>query len=668
MESNGLPIWAVIPLLALGLSVRILLAVLRSREPLVMPRGVSPNERDPSARRSWPVSLVFGAGLVFLYVGERIVEAGSSRLLASGLGVLAVLFSLAWRILRSRQVAAHPDRVRVEKSFIDFQVISIGALALYFVQSDAWAKVAKVTLENQSPKLAGALAALWPALLIVGAVPILLMEIAYWTMARAVRVELGRIREATFAGLGLAFALVFAFALQYVASERDARVDLSYFRTAKPGDATRKLVASLDEPVKVSLFFPPANDVAEEVKSYFDDLKAESPKLEVELLDQPLEPVRSRELGVSGNGTIVVSKGTKKESMVIGTELEKARSSLRGLDQDVQKRLLLVARAKRIIYLTQGHGERREEPIGSIDQRATISGLRGALREQNYELKNLTTAEGLGADVPKDAAAVLILGPTTAFTEPEAKSIEEYEKRGGKLLIALDPESGLDFKELLKPLGLKFDPTVLANDSAFIRSSGGPSDRTILSTTSFSSHPVASTIGRVGAPVVLLTSGSLDELPAHPAEVVIDFSVRANPQTFNDLNNNFNADTPPEVRKSYGLVASVTRRAPSNKLEEELRAVVIADSDALADVVISQVRTNQALALDTLKWLFGEERTMGLTNSENDVAIVRTRQEDMVLFYSTIFLAPIAVLSVGLLIRRRKARSPALPAPKEVRT
>lgn len=616
--------------------------------------------------RSWPTSVIFAIGLVFLYVGERIAENGNNRAILSGLGAVVVLFAIGLRFTRIKQ--ASEDRKQVERAFLWLQLVGLCGLLLYLVQSDTWAKVAGATLETSSPKLAGVLAALWPALIAVCVVPQLIMEFAYATMARAPKVELGRVREATWSGLGLSFALIFAVAFQYVASERDGRVDLSYFRTAKPGDATRKLVASLDEPLKVSLFFPPANDVAEEVKSYFDDLKAESPKLEVELLDHPLEPVKARELGVSGNGTIVVAKGTRKESLVIGTEIEKARSSLRGLDQDVQKRLLLVAKSRRTIYLTTGHGERREEPLGSVDQRATISGLRGALKEQNYDLKQLSTAEGLGADIPKDAAAVLILGPTTAFSEPEAKSIEDYGRKGGKLLIALDPESGLDFKELMQPLGLKFDPAVLANDTVFIRSTNGPSDRTILATTSFSSHPVATTIGRAGSPVVFLTSGAVEELPAHPADIVVDFSVRANPQTFNDLNNNFQADVPPESRKAYGLVASVTRRAPSNKLEEELRAVVMADSDALGDIVLSQVRTNQALALDTLKWLFGEERTMGLANSESDVAIVRTRQQDMVWFYSTIFLAPGAVVLAGFFARRKKARrEPAVPG-KEVRT
>jgi hypothetical protein len=619
--------------------------------------------------RSFPVGFTYGIGLLFLYAGERIAETGTNRAVLSGLGAMVVLFSLVLRFMRSRGVAA--DRTAVERSFLRLQLLGIGALVLYLVQSDTWAKIASATLETTSPKLAGALAAFWPALLTVAVTPMILMEFAYASMAKGRVVELGRMREATYSGLGLAFALIFTMAFQYIASERDARVDLSYFRTSKPGDATRKLVASLDEPIKVTLFFPPANDVAEEVKQYFEDLKRESPKLEVEVLDYPLEPKKARELSVSGNGTLVVSKGAKKEMVSIGTELEKARSSLRGLDQDVQKRLLLVAKSKRTIYLTVGHGERREEPVGVSDQRATISGLMNALRDQNYELKALSTAQGLGADVPQDAAAVLVLGPTSAFSPPEAKSLVEYGKKGGKLVIALDPEAGLDFKELMEPLGLKFSPTVLANDASFIRYTGGPSDRAILATTTFSSHAVASSVGRVGAPAIFFTSGAIDELPAHPADISVDFTVRASPQTYNDLNNNFTADGPAEVRKAYGLMASVTRRAASNKVEDELRAVVLADSDAIGDLVLvqSQVRTNQALVIDALKWLFGEERTMGLTNSENDVAIVRTREQDKIWFYSTIFLAPALVVLAGFLARRRKPRSTAVPAPaQEVRT
>ena len=183
--------------------------------------------------RSWPVSLIFAIGLVFLFVGERIVE-GPSRMAMSGLGALIVVFSLGLRLVRSRQAAA--ERAAVEKSFLALQGIAVAALLLYVVQSDLWAKIASATLETDSPKLAGALAALWPALIAVVVPPLVLMEVGYLAMTRAPKVELLRMREAMYSGLGLGFTLVFAVAAQYVASERDHRADFSYFRTSKPGD------------------------------------------------------------------------------------------------------------------------------------------------------------------------------------------------------------------------------------------------------------------------------------------------------------------------------------------------------------------------------------------------------------------------------------------------
>ena len=84
-------------------------------------------------------------------------------------------------------------------------------------------------------------------------------------MARAAVIEAARVRAALFAGLGLSFALVFAFGAMFVAANRDPKWDLSYFRTAKPGDATRNIIRALQEPLEVSLFFPPANEVREQV-------------------------------------------------------------------------------------------------------------------------------------------------------------------------------------------------------------------------------------------------------------------------------------------------------------------------------------------------------------------------------------------------------------------
>lgn len=606
--------------------------------------------------KSYVASIVWVVGLVLVYVGERIVGVGTQRAVISGLGVALVLAALALRALRLR---AGGDRRSVELALLGFAGGAAVSVLLYFVQSDAFAKLTGSALEQSAPKLAGALAALWPAVLVAALLPTFLIELSYAAMAKAPRVELGRIGEAAFSGLGLASAIVFAFALVYVATERDAKWDLSYFRTAKPGEASRNLVRSLEEPVQVSLFFPPANDVAEQVVDYFDDLRRESPKLEVARYDHALDVAKAKELGVSTNGVVVVSKGARREQLMIGQELEKARGQLRGLDQDIQKRLLMVARAKKTIYFTTGHGERSEDKLSPTDERATLRLLRAALKARNYDLRPLGLAEGLANEVPKDAAAVAVIGPTEPFLEGEVASLSAYLGRGGRLLLALDPETGRDFKALLQPLGLTFQPTTLANDVSHARKSFQVSDRAIIVTTSFSSHPSVTSSGRMGFPMVFMGAGALDRLAQHPAEVSIDFAVRAAASTWDDQNGNFNHDPPGESRKAWSVVAAVTRRAKdAKKPEEEGRAVVLADSDALGDELITVARGNEIFAVDTLKWLLGDEALLGATSAETDVPIQRSRKQDLVWFYSSIFVAPLAVVLAGYLASRRRRRAP----------
>lgn len=608
--------------------------------------------QDVVRSRSWPASALLAGGLVLTWLGERVAEAGNSRLALSALGVAALLGALAWRTVRSRKADAQARPV--EQALSGLVAIAVAAVGLYYVQSDVMAKLDFQALSVRWPTLASALAALWPAVLATAAFPLFFMELAYGAMARAPRLETARLRDALFSGLGLASALIFAFSAMYVASERDAKVDLSYFRTAKPGEATQRLVQSLTEPVVVYLFFPPANDVAEQVRAYFDDLKGQG-KLQVQEVDHALEPQRARELGVSANGAIVLQRGGRKETVFIGQELEKSRAQLRTLDQDVQKKLLQVARSSKTIYLTTGHGERSEEQLPG-EQRSTIALLRGELKAQNYELRTLSASEGLGSELPKDAAAVLVLGPRESFSPPEAAALEAYAKRGGKLLIAVDPEAGKDFAELLAPLGLTFGTAVLANDTAYAKKTYTPQDRTIIGTRSFSSHPAVTSNSRGGYPMFAMGAGAIEEAKSHPAELVIDFPVRAEPNTWNDLNSNYQYDAPAETRKAWGLAAAVTRKAPSNKPEEELRALVLGDSDAVADEVLQGARGNAYFVLDGLKWLLGDEALAGATNTETDAPILRTRQQDMVWFYATIFLGPAVVVLAGVLMRRKGRR------------
>jgi hypothetical protein len=606
--------------------------------------------------RSYVWSVFYAVGLISFYLGERIIGAGRGRWFFTIAGLVLICAAVIARALR--RGASSGERRRVEGYLLALDLLGVAALVVYFAQSDVWMSFGAKPLQESSSRLSVVLSAVWPALMVAALVPLLLVEMSYSAMALAPEVEAARVRDAALSGLGVAAALIFAFSAVFVASERDAKWDLSYFRTAKPGPSTRKIAQALTEPVEVSVFFPPANEVRDEVAEYFQDLGRESKELEVHYYDQAVDPAKARELGVSGNGAVVISRGNRREQVLLGLELERARNQLRNLDQEVQKRLLAVAKPRRAVYLTVGHGERSNERTSPTDQRPTIVALRDLLASQNYELRNLGPAEGLATDVPGDAAAVLVIGPTSAFLPEESAALKRYLDRGGRLLISLESDARLDFKELTAPMGLSFAPTPLANDQVYYRRTNQVSDRIVIITASYSSHPSVTALSQLGAraPLVLIGSGYLEEAKEKPEGVSVDFTVHALPTTWNDVNRNFLFDPPAEARKAWQLAAAVTKKkAGSQKPEEDGRAIVLADAAALTDVVFENPG-NTYLALDGVRWLLGEEANAGPMTSETDVPVEHTRKQDVFWFYSTIFVVPAIVLGTGFWVTSRRRR------------
>jgi len=611
-------------------------------------------------------SMLYGVGLLLVFVGERLIGSGSAR----GLSVVGVALVALALVMRAKRAAGTKDTdgKAIEKSLLGLYAVGALGLLLYFLQSDLMTSLGSgKSMEQAWPRLTGILGALWPAAIALSAVPLLLAEMAYASVARAPKLESLRIRDALLSGVGLACAMVFAFTFTYIATERDKKIDLSYFRTAKPGESTRKIVRTLDQPIQISLFFPPANEVSEEVQGYFDDLKKESSQLQVAVYDQAVDPAKAKELSVTGNGTVVVSRAGRKEALSVGLELEGARSQLRDLDKQIQKRLLQVARPGRTVYLTSGHGERTAAPASDTDKRLTVRDLRELLQQQGYAVKDLGVAEGLAADVPSDAAIVAVVGPQKELMPEEIAALSRYFDRGGRLFIAVDPETGIDFHELLAPLGLKFSTTMLANDQIYARKSYQQSDRYNIATGSYSSHPSVTTLGRLGlkAPMVLFGAGSFEESKDKPKELNIDFPVHSHPATWADLNGNFQFDAPAESRKGWNLSAAVVKKKPGGQAKDEGRALVLADSDAVGDTVLGNPG-NAYFVLDGTKWLLGDEAIQGETSSEVDVPIAHTHKQDVFWFYSTIFLAPALALGIGsLVMRRRRPAGAAASSAKE---
>ncbi|HEX9294413.1 MAG TPA: Gldg family protein, partial [Polyangiaceae bacterium] len=489
-------------------------------------------------RRLLPL-VIYAGGLLLMFLGERVfptINAARLTLSLAGFGL-----AVAYFVLRVRGATSESgERRSIERLLAVFALFTIVALALAFFTTDAGERLIRISKASSETKdkfeTIGTIA--WISILIFSAVPILFAERALFPMRRADNIEGRRVLTAEAAGLTLALAATYAALFTYAAGELNLKADFSYFRTARPGESTKNIVKGLTEPVKTVVFFPPINEVGREVASYLKELSRISPKFTYEVHDRLLEPALAKDWKVTQDGTLVIARGPTQESMTFNTDLEQAKAKLKTLDGDFQKNLIKVSREARTAYLTTGHGEMNEAPDA---EGRSANGIRKLFESQNYTVKDLGLAQGLGNEIPKDATMVVVLGPARPFLPGEVDALKRYAAGGGHLFLALDPDAKVDLDPLAEIAGLSYQPATLANEKIHLRRRYNDSDRTILITNRFSSHASVSTLSRnsARAHVVFAGAAAFEARPGGDSSMKTDFVVKSMQDTFADANGDF---------------------------------------------------------------------------------------------------------------------------------
>jgi hypothetical protein len=614
-------------------------------------------------------------GLVSIFLGQR--PLGHLDGVSTFLTVLGGVLVLAAAGARAYAFATSQGRRRQ----MDFTLLLctagiLVALLIYMLSTRSGAAVLGITEDEALARWSTATTVIWLIVLAISIIPLTLVEITLGFAARygsviqgpaaEPMVESVRVNEAITNGLTVALALSFLMVTCNIAEERDVRWDVSYFRTSSPGTATQNVAASLNETLRVLLFFPDANEVATEAENYFRILdRAIGGKLSIERYDRLAEVSLAKEHKVNRDGTIVLLLGEKSEKLTLDVDMERARrTQLRELDQKVQAALMKVIRARRVAYFTVGRGElsdpAAERPLVAENPLLSkASMIKEWLRSLNYDVKDY---EGFGRPVPEDASMLIILAPMAPLGDEDLRAIDEYLAKGGAALIALDPHGEASLGLLEGRLGVRFNPTPLADDKEFLRQRRQVSDHQYILTNQFSAHASVTTAsrGQARAGIVLFNAGSLEDAPFTTGgqEPTRTYTVRSMNSTWRDLNGNFQFDEGTEQRSRYNVVAAIEdpsarpEKAIDAGLEERgMRVVVFSDAELFSDALMhprAGLPLVQALVVDAIKWLGGEEAFRGETQDEKDVRIVHSRSEDAVYFYATIVVAPLVVLGLGL--------------------
>ena len=629
-------------------------------------------------------ALLYLLGMALVFIGERLLGGHETWHWVSNVAGLAVLGSAALvevaRLRKSRDAGIRLGRRLVLATMF----AGFAALVLYVGTTDFVVDGLDMSREGEVRWVA-AWGSLWPIVWLAGTLPLLLLDHLLWRSP--VIVPSQQVRHALAGGLAAALGIALVFPVNYIATQHNKRWDLTYFKTTEPGTATRNIVAALGEPVTVRVFAAPASEIADELRGYFEPLQG--PNLRLEVLDQAGHPRLAKALRVPDNGVVAITRGevdlskvdededdAKAESesadeedgededarpmtrtIEIGTDIDRAKRKLKTLDAEVQTTLLEIGHGERVAYVTTGHGELGWESNLPHDRR--LMALREVLRALHFKVDTLSLRSGFGDAVPEDANLVLLLGPMQALHESEVQALKDYVERGGALLVALDPDRrqdvpGIDVAEdpldsLLTFLGVRLERGTLAAEGGYVPLWHNMRDRGNLVTNRFSVHPTTKVLAQNAARLLLFLPGAgwLTEVPDTQQRVV--FVVRSLEMAWADLNGNFQLDKNEEKRER-AVAAAVSGGTGST----EFRAMVLADANVYSDLALRNL-ANQQFLVDSVNWLVGSEAMSGTTETEKDVKIQHTKEDQAAWFYGTILGVPVLVLLLGFVrVRMRR--------------
>jgi ABC-type uncharacterized transport system involved in gliding motility auxiliary subunit len=263
----------------------------------------------------------------------------------------------------------------------------------------------------------------------------------------------------------LILAALILVMINYAGFKHYTHKDLSesQFYTLSP--KTVDVLKELDSPMTAYTFLDEqntgqANEIANLLKEY---QQAAGKNMIVEKIDPAYDIARAaelqKELHFDGNDHLVIFKYkdrsprfVKQDDMFEINPMTGQVGAFKGEQELTAAIIGLVEGKPSKVYFTEGHGEHALQDVSSL----TGYGLVGqSLKNENVETANLNLAQK--GDVPDDADAVVIAGPSISFSPIEAEALDKYLENNGKLLVLLDPYVSLGLDDLLKKYGLKYE-------------------------------------------------------------------------------------------------------------------------------------------------------------------------------------------------------------------
>jgi len=471
--------------------------------------------------------------------------------------------------------------------------------------------------------------------------------------------------------LNMVAAVLLAFVVVqlvcFIALRNPQRWDWSGRKYYALSEKTTNLLDVLEQRVVVTVLFQEEHMLYLDIENLLEEYQYRSRNIHVEWVDPARDLARTEKLAIKYGLTearVVVFEIDGKSKVVREADLadyqmvegrrEPVLSAFKGEQAFSSAIQGLVQGETPVVYFLVGHGEHR---LKEFDQNSGYSRIGTAIFRDNLEVRELMlTAE---KKIPKDAAAVVLAGPSKPMGTDEVEMVEDYLGRSGRVMVLLDAlvETGLE--PMLRRWGV-----ALRND--FVLDPENTLKGSDVYVRTYYEHPITLRMGDAGARFYLPRSVEplvADDQQAEAGDrpVVAQLAMSSEKSwsetQVNETSAKFDENTG-DLRGTFSLAVAVERGATQKMLDVQIRPsrmVVFGDSDFVSNGALTG--GNQDLFMSALNWLLDREELMAIAPKPiEEVRLSLTRKQLDRLFWINVAGIPSVAVVLGLLVwfRRRK--------------
>lgn len=439
-------------------------------------------------------------------------------------------------------------------------------------------------------------------------------------------------------------AVVGILALIYGVLDRyHPKLDLTENKIYTLSDKTLKVLKGLKKDIQAEAFIRPGTSEALRIEAALEEYSTKARHFKYKIYDLDRDLLMARRKDVKKPNTILLKAGDR--SKTLQSEEIFSFGSIGGGREFTGEEALTSAivelteeKVKRVCFVS-GHGEKRIN-----DQSAQgASEFKEGLEKENYEVLDFPLMQK--KKIKGECDGLVILGPSQNYLKEETDLVENYLKKGGRALIALDPLKYISFS-FLKTYGITPSVGRIVLDPRNAIALRGPAS--IMP--AIGSHPSVKVLQDVGAiyffeAMPLEISTKKDITPTrlfHTSSQAYTKRVEKGARSIS-----VRYDPKKDQKGEFTVGAAVEKG--------KTRLIVLADSDFLSNALIRDL-LNRDAGINMVNWLLESEQKISIRpkSAERKVMTLEASQLKW-MAWTIIVFTPLSMLIIaGWLFWRRR--------------